>query len=187
MWRDPRAAKARIGMLPDGLRLFDRLTGEELLRFSGRLRKLPEHETRRRTEDLLGVLNLHSAATTLVVDYSARMRKKVGLAVALLHNPRVLFLDEPFESVDPVSARTIREVLVRYTAGGATVVLSSHSMDLVERTCDQVAVMHRGRVPASGALAAVRGDRTLEEAFLSIVGAVAPAPDALAWLGSSSG
>ena len=89
VWRDPRATRARIGMLPDGLPLFDRLTGEELLRFRGRLRKLPEHETRRRTEDLLGVLDLHSAATTLVVDCSAGMRKKIGLAVALLHNPRV--------------------------------------------------------------------------------------------------
>ncbi|MGZ6825858.1 MAG: ABC transporter ATP-binding protein, partial [Mycobacteriales bacterium] len=138
VWRDPREAKRRIGVLPEGLRLFERLSGAELLEFSGRLRGLPEDVVRARAQELLATFGLTGAAQQLVVDYSTGMRKKVALAAALLHNPGVLFLDEPFEAVDPVSARTIRDVLSRFTSRGGTVVFSSHVMELVERLCDEV-------------------------------------------------
>ncbi|GAA2260252.1 hypothetical protein GCM10010430_50400 [Kitasatospora cystarginea] len=120
-------------MLPDGLALPERLTGRELLRFMGQLRGLPTGEVERRSAELLAVLDLDQAERTLVLDYSTGMRKKVGLAVALLHAPRLLVLDEPFEAVDPLSAATIRAILRRFVAAGGSVVLSSHVMALVER------------------------------------------------------
>ena len=122
------------------------------------MRGLPGAEVDKRATQLLDVLDLAGAQHKLVVDYSTGMRKKIGLAAALLHNPEVLFLDEPFEGVDPVSAQTIRGVLERYTASGATVVFSCHVMELVESLCDWVAVMAAGRIRAQGPLAEVRGD-----------------------------
>ena len=184
VWDDVVEAKRRIGVLPEGLRLFERLSGRELLLFSGQLRDLPLAEVSERAGELLSVLGLAGDADRLVVDYSTGMRKKVALASALLHNPSVLFLDEPFEAVDPVSARTIRDVLERYTARGGTVVLSSHVMALVERLCDHVAVVVRGRVVAGGSLDDVRGDRPLEDVFVDLVGAPPASEGALGWLGS---
>ncbi|MYT25830.1 ATP-binding cassette domain-containing protein, partial [Streptomyces sp. SID7760] len=172
VWSDPVEVKSRIGVLPEGLRLFERLSGRELLGYMGRLRGLPGEETDKRATQLLDVLDLAGSQHKLVVDYSTGMRKKIGLAAALLHNPEVLFLDEPFEGVDPVSAQTIRGVLERYTASGATVVFSSHVMELVESLCDWVAVMAAGRIRAAGPLADVRGDApSLQAAFLELVGA----------------
>ncbi|MDX3215327.1 ABC transporter ATP-binding protein [Streptomyces sp. ME02-6991-2B] len=188
VWRDPVAVKSRIGVLPEGLRLFERLTGREVLAYTGRLRGIPGAETDRRAAQLLDVLDLAGAAGKLVVDYSTGMRKKIGLAAALLHNPEVLFLDEPFEGVDPVSAQVIRKVLERYTGSGATVVFSSHVMELVESLCDWVAVMAAGRIVAQGPLAEVRGQApTLQDAFLSLVGArdLGPGQD-LDWLGGAN-
>jgi ABC-2 type transport system ATP-binding protein len=185
VWRDPVAAKRVIGVLPEGLRLFERLSGRELLQYVGRLHRLAPAAADERAEELLDVFGLSESARTLVVDYSTGMRKKVALAAALIANPRVLFLDEPFEAVDPVSAHTIREVLLRYTASGSSVIFSSHAMDLVERLCDRVAIMHGGRIVAAGALEEVRGGRSLEEAFLAYVGAPARG-EGLTWLGSSS-
>jgi ABC-2 type transport system ATP-binding protein len=187
VWDDPVAAKARCGVLPEGLRLFERLSGRELLGFTGRLRGLPGAEADTRAGELLRVLDLAGSADVLVADYSTGMRKKIGLAAALLHNPAVLFLDEPFEAVDPVSARVIRDVLERYTRSGSTVVFSSHAMELVDRLCDTVAVLHRGSVVAAGPIADVRGGRSLEDAFLALVGAGDPGAGELRWLGSSSG
>ncbi|WP_223837753.1 ABC transporter ATP-binding protein [Streptomyces venezuelae] len=188
VWRDPAQVKARIGVLPEGLRLFERLSGRELLGYMGRLRGLPGEETDKRATQLLDVLGLAGAQHKLVVDYSTGMRKKIGLAAALLHNPEVLFLDEPFEGVDPVSAQTIRGVLERYTASGATVVFSSHVMELVESLCDWVAVMADGRIRAAGPLAEVRGDAaSLQDAFLELVGAQGRAAgDSLDWLGGGT-
>jgi ABC-2 type transport system ATP-binding protein len=138
-----------------------------------------------RTGELLEVLGLSGAGTQLVVDYSTGMRKKIALAAALLHNPPVLFLDEPFEAVDPVSARTIREVLRAFTERGGTVVFSSHVMELVERICDHVAVMAAGRVLACGPLDELRRGRTLEEAFVELVGGSGAFGDGrLDWLGA---
>ncbi|MFE4831388.1 ABC transporter ATP-binding protein [Streptomyces sp. NPDC056672] len=187
VWRDPAEVKARIGVLPEGLRLFERLSGRELLGYTGRLRGLPGTEVDKRATQLLDVLDLAGAQHKLVVDYSTGMRKKIGLAAALLHNPEVLFLDEPFEGVDPVSAQTIRGVLERYTDSGATVVFSSHVMELVESLCDWVAVMAAGRIRAQGTLAEVRGGApSLQSAFLELVGAQGrDTGESLDWLGGS--
>ncbi|NEE32427.1 ABC transporter ATP-binding protein [Streptomyces sp. SID7982] len=187
VWTDPVEVKSRIGVLPEGLRLFERLSGRELLAYNGRLRGLPGDEVDKRATQLLDVLDLAGSQHKLVVDYSTGMRKKIGLAAALLHNPEVLFLDEPFEGVDPVSAQTIRGVLERYTRSGATVVFSSHVMELVESLCDWVAVMAAGRIKAQGTLAEVRGDApSLQNAFLELVGAGGrDSGDSLDWLGGS--
>lgn len=187
VWRDTVEAKRRIGVLPEQLQLFDRLTASELLTYVGLLRSMDEATVLSRSRELLDVLGLTSAAGVAVTDFSQGMRKKIGLACALLHAPRVLFLDEPFESVDPVSARTLRAVLRRYVASGGTVVLSSHVMDTVERLCDHVAVIHEGRVVAAGTTSAVRGGRDLEEVFAELVGATRSAEVGLDWLSSSSG
>ncbi|MEE4591823.1 ABC transporter ATP-binding protein [Streptomyces sp. DSM 41524] len=188
VWRDPVEVKARIGVLPEGLRMFERLSGRELLTYTGRLRGLPGAEVDRRATQLLDVLDLAGAQSKLVIDYSTGMRKKIGLAAALLHNPEVLFLDEPFEGVDPVSAQTIRGVLERYTRSGATVVFSSHVMELVESLCDWVAVIASGRIRAHGPLAEVRGDApSLQDAFLELVGANRrQAGQSLDWLGGGA-
>ncbi|MFD8996031.1 ABC transporter ATP-binding protein [Streptomyces abikoensis] len=188
VWQDPASVKARIGVLPEGLRMFERLSGRELLAYTGRLRGLPGDEVDKRATQLLDVLDLAGAQNKLVVDYSTGMRKKIGLAAALLHNPEVLFLDEPFEGVDPVSAQTIRKVLERYTASGATVVFSSHVMELVESLCSWVAVLAGGRIRAHGPLADVRGDApTLQDAFLELVGMRGhAADDNLDWLGGGT-
>jgi len=186
VWADPAAAKARIGVLPEDLRLFERLTGAELLTYHGLLRNMSPHDITARSGELIDVLGLTGAASTLVVDYSHGMRKKIALAAALLHNPHVLFLDEPFEAIDPVSARTIKHVLERYTATGATVVFSSHVMELVETLCGRVAVVAGGAVVAEGTIDEVRGAGSLEDAFVHLVGATPPAAGGLGWLGSSS-
>ncbi|MEO3808761.1 ABC transporter ATP-binding protein [Sphaerisporangium sp. B11E5] len=186
VWRDPVKVKSRVGVLPEGLRLFERLSGRELLIYNGRLRGLPRDEVARRAEELLTVMDLAGSADKLVVDYSTGMRKKIGLAAALLHNPEVLFLDEPFEGVDPVSANTLIEVLRRYTASGSTVVFSSHVMELVDRLCDWVSVMSGGHIVAQGPTPQVRGGLTLNEAFLRLVGAREDTGgEGLSWLGSS--
>jgi ABC-2 type transport system ATP-binding protein len=184
VWRDPVEAKRRIGVLPEGLRLFERLTGSELLTFTGRLRGMAAQDVDARARELLGVFGLQSAAHQLVVDYSTGMRKKVALAAALLHNPAILFLDEPFEAVDPVSARTIRDVLTRFTSRGNTVVFSSHVMELVERLCDEVAVIAHGRVIAAGEVDDLRGGRSLDDVFVDLVGGKGWGKGALEWLGS---
>jgi ABC-2 type transport system ATP-binding protein len=184
VWSNPALAKARIGILPEEPRSFDRLTGEELLTYNGLLRSMPPPTVLERTTELLTVLDLAEARATPVIDYSQGMRKKIGLACALLHGPEVLFLDEPFESVDPVSARTIREVLDRFCSAGGTVVLSSHVMDTVQRICDHVAVVHEGRVVAVGTVEQVRDGRSLEDVFVDLVGGVADHSADLAWLGT---
>ncbi|MGH2389597.1 MAG: ABC transporter ATP-binding protein [Chloroflexota bacterium] len=182
VWAAPLRAKELLGVLPDGLALPERLTGRELLTFLGRLRGLDPATVAQRTEELLHVLELAEAERTLVIDYSAGMRKKIGLATALLHSPKLLVLDEPFEAVDPVSAATIKVILQRFVASGRSVVLSSHVMALVEQLCDTVAVMARGSVLAAGPLAVVRDGRGLEEAFVRLVGVPAEYGEGLSWL-----
>ena len=156
-------------MLPDDFALYERLSGLELLTYSGLLRGLGPDLVQARSTELLDVLDLTSAQDTLVVDYSTGMRKKVALAAALLHGPQVLFLDEPFESVDPVSTRTIRQVLERFAGAGGTVVFSSHVMEVVERVCDRVAIIADGRVVAEGTVDDLRGGRRLEDVFIDLV------------------
>ena len=186
VWADPLTAKARFGVLPDDLHLFERLTGFEFLTFLGRLRRLGDAAVRDRVPELLGVFGLQDAAGKLVADYSQGMRKKVALAAAILHAPRVLFLDEPFESVDPVSAHTIREVLRRFCAAGGTVVFSTHVLDVVERLCDSVAIIDHGVVATQGTMHDVRGDERLEDVFVRTVGGLATT-DGLDWLGTTEG
>jgi ABC-2 type transport system ATP-binding protein len=185
VWADPPAAKAIIGVVPAEARLFDRLSGEELLEYAGRLRGLPVAEARSRAAQLLDVLDLTGDAKRLVADYSTGMRKKAALGCALIHNPAVLFLDEPLEGVDPVSADAIRRMLTSYVGSGSTVLLSSHVMELVERVCDHVSIISQGRIVATGTTDQVRGDKTLQQAFIDLVGSKA-SEEGLSWLGSSS-
>ncbi|GAC1364433.1 MAG: ABC transporter ATP-binding protein [Actinomycetota bacterium] len=187
VWHDLVRAKASMGVLPEDLRLFERLTGSELLTFTGLLRGLAKDTVADRSRELLEAFGLAEGAATMVVDYSHGMKKKIGLACALIHGPRVLFLDEPFEAVDPVSARSIRAVLETHIESGATVVFSSHVMELVERLCVRVAVMHEGRIVAEGLTADIAAGRPLEEAFVHLVGGAHPASKDLGWLGTSSG
>lgn len=170
VWRDSVAAKRLIGNLSDGVKLFDRLTGEQLINYTGRLFGLNADELAKRTNDLLDVMDLRQASGTIVADYSAGMTKKVALACALVHAPKVLVLDEPFESVDPVSAANIEDILRGYAQGGGTVIVSSHSMDLVQRMCDHVAIIANGRLLAAGTVDEVRGDESLQERFVKLVG-----------------
>ena len=185
VWADPVTAKRLIGVLPEDLALFERLSGRELLVFHGALRNMDPNVVLARAEELLELLGLTDAADTLVVDYSHGMRKKLVLAAALLHGPRLLFLDEPFEAIDPVSARAIRNLLGHFTATGSTIVFSSHVMELVERLCDHVAVMAHGTIAWSGPLSELRGHGTLEDAFVALVGEPS-APQELSWLANSS-
>jgi ABC-2 type transport system ATP-binding protein len=183
LWADPPAAKRLVGVLPDGVKLFDRLSGRELITYHGLLRGLDRPTVVDRAARLLAALGLEDAGDTLVVDYSAGMTKKIALACALVHGPRLLLLDEPFEAVDPVSAATIRAILREVVDGGGTVVMSSHVMELVERLCDHVAIVHAGRVVAAGPLDAVRAGSTLEQRFVQAVGAPTGTVD-LSWLHS---
>jgi ABC-2 type transport system ATP-binding protein len=185
VWADPPAAKAIIGVVPAEARLFDRLSGEELLEYAGRLRGLPVGEARARAAQLLDVLDLTTDAKRLVADYSTGMRKKAALGCALIHNPSVLFLDEPLEGVDPVSADSIRRMLTNYVGSGSTVLFSSHVMELVEQVCDHVSIISQGRIVASGTTEQVRGGQTLQRAFIDLVGSKA-SEEGLSWLGSSS-
>ncbi|MEH1054988.1 ABC transporter ATP-binding protein [Micromonospora sp. CPCC 206171] len=182
VWADPVGAKRLLGVMPDGVRLFDRLTGAELLAYHGLLRGMDPAVIDQRAAELLDVLALTDAGRTLVVDYSAGMKKKIGLACALLHGPRVLVLDEPFEAVDPVSAALIRDILQRYVSGGGTVVFSSHVMEVVERLCSHVAILAEGTIKRVGTLDEVRGDRSLEEVFVEVVGGRTATGEELSWL-----
>ena len=185
VWADPPAAKAIIGVVPAEARLFDRLSGEEQLEYAGRLRGLPAGEARARAAQLLDVLDLTGDARRLVADYSTGMRRKAALGCALIHNPSVLFLDEPLEGVDPVSADAIRRMLTNYVGSGSTVLFSSHVMELVEQVCDHVLIIDKGRIVATGTTDQVRGGKTLQRAFIDLVGSKA-SEEGLSWLGSSS-
>ena len=185
VWKDPVAAKRNMGVLPDRLRLFDRLTGNQLLYYAGTLRGLDAGTVKKRSADLASAFALDDALDRLVADYSAGMTKKVALACAMIHSPRVLILDEPFESVDPVSAVNITEILQNYAAAGGTVVLSSHSMDLIQRICDYVAIVVSGSVLAAGTVDDVRGVGSLEEKFVELAGGRKTA-EGMEWLHSFS-
>jgi ABC-2 type transport system ATP-binding protein len=181
VWSDPVAAKRKFGVLPDQLRLFDRLTGGQLLYYSGILRGLDRNAVRSRSADLAAAFGLEDSLDRLVADYSAGMSKKIAIAAAMIHSPRLLVLDEPFESVDPVSSANILEILQRYAKAGGTVVLSSHTMNLIERVCDSVAIIVNGSVLAQGSMADVRAGSTLEERFVELAGG-RRAAEGLEWL-----
>jgi ABC-2 type transport system ATP-binding protein len=186
VWADPPAAKAIMGVVPAEAQLFERLSGAELLEYAGRLRGMPADEARSRAAQLLDVLDLAEDAKRLVADYSTGMRKKAMLGCALIHNPAVLFLDEPLEGVDPVSADVIRRLLTRFVGSGSTVLFSSHVMELVEQVCDHVSIIDQGHIVATGTIDQVRGGKTLQQAFIDLVGSRASGEEGLTWLGSSS-
>jgi ABC-2 type transport system ATP-binding protein len=176
-------AKQQLGVLPSGLALPGRLTGRELLSYLGLLRGMPAATVSARADELLDVLGLADDGGTLIADYSTGMTKKIGLATAVLHGPRLLVLDEPLEAVDPLSAMTISAVLRGFTRRGGTVVMSTHVMALVEQLCDRVAVMAEGRIVRAGTLDQVAGQAGLEQAFLDAVGS-GPVERELSWFAS---
>ena len=201
--------KRQIGVVPEGMALFGRLTAEEYLRFVGRMYGLDRATTMQRTQELLDFMHLADEQKKLITDFSHGMQKKLALAAAVIHGPKVLFLDEPFEGVDAVAAGTLKAMLLRMIARGATIFLTSHVLEIVERLCTHVAIIHRGQLVAQGSLEelragadrrerAERGEenapasermRSLEEIFLEVVGTdregnpAATAPEQeLSWL-----
>ncbi|WP_053353313.1 ABC transporter ATP-binding protein [Leucobacter musarum] len=185
VWTDGPAAKRLIGTLPDRLRLFDRLTGAQLLYYSGVLHGVPEAAVAQRSAELAEAFGLESALGRLVSDYSAGMQKKIALACSMIHAPEVLVLDEPFEAIDPVSAANVTEILEKYVSGGGSVVMSSHSLDLIQRVCDHVSIIVDGSVIAQGTVDAVRDGLSLEERFVQLTG-ISDAKKGLEWLSGSS-
>jgi ABC-2 type transport system ATP-binding protein len=180
--------KGLIGVLPEELPLYERLTGEEYLLFAGRMYGLSREEARRRTDELLAFLSLEEERGKLIVDYSQGMRKKTALAAALIHNPRVLFLDEPLNGIDPVSGRVVTDLLRRLADKGVTLFFTTHVLDVVERLCDEVAIIDHGRLIAQGTLDQIRAQRevaqdaSLEDVFLKLVSAEVRRED-LSWIG----
>jgi ABC-2 type transport system ATP-binding protein len=181
VWQQPLRARALMGVLPEQLNLYERLSGREFLRFAGHMYGVPGGDVDRRSEELLHVLDLTDAADKLIIDYSVGMRKKIALAAALIHNPAVLFLDEPFEGIDPISSRVIRNILHDLTQRGITIFFSSHIMEVVERLCSRVGIINQGVLVAEGTLQELRErasgtgqmpkDATLEDIFLNVIGA----------------
>ena len=192
---EPLEVKRRIGVVPEDLNLFERLTGAEMLSFTGRMYGLGRDDIATRSRELLELMELDSEPRRLVVEYSHGMKKKLALACALIHRPEILFLDEPFEGVDAVASRTLKDLLSRLTARGLTVFLTSHVLEIVERLCTHIAIISGGRLVASGALEELRrgisvegsgeGEPlSLEDYFISVVGGTREAgAGALGWLG----
>jgi ABC-2 type transport system ATP-binding protein len=185
--------KRQIGVVPEGMGLFDRLTGSEYLNFVGRMYGLDRITTLQRANELLDFMQLADRPKSVIADYSHGMQKKLALAAAVIHGPRILFLDEPFEGVDALAAGSLKALLGRMTERGVTIFLTSHVLEIVERLCSHVGIIHKGRVVAQGSLeelrAGVAGEEgsktTLEEIFLSIVGqggAERPQMEELSWL-----
>jgi len=177
-----RQVKRRLGVVPENLSLFENLTGREYLTFIGRMFLLPAATIRERTGELLSMMGLEGEEKKLALEYSHGMRKKLALAAALLPNPELLFLDEPFEGVDAVASRVLRDTLKRSVERGATVFLTSHVLEIVERLCTHVGIIAQGRLVHQGAMEALRQNGSLEERFLEVVGAGQIEQQKLSWL-----
>jgi ABC-2 type transport system ATP-binding protein len=198
--------KRQIGVVPEGMALFGRLTGAEYLNFVGRMYGLDRVTAAKRTGELLDFMQLVDQPKTLVTDYSHGMQKKLALAAAVIHGPKILFLDEPFEGVDAIASNTLKAMLQSMIARGATIFLTSHVLEIVERLCSHVAIIHRGQLVAQGSLEELRAGvqaqaaaaaltasgapvtspdekLTLEEIFLRVVGGTRRADQELSWLG----
>jgi ABC-2 type transport system ATP-binding protein len=189
--------KRRIGVVPEDLNLFERLTGAEMLVFTGRMYGLPKDEIAARAQELLVLMELDEEPKKLIVDYSHGMKKKLSLAAALIHRPEILFLDEPFEGVDAIASRTLKDLLAKLTTRGLTVFLTSHVLEIVERLCTDIAIISQGKLVASGSLDQLRrgieveddghtrnGPMSLEEYFIHVIGGRQPTgEDVLEWLG----
>ena len=184
--RDSVAVKRRIGVVPEDLALFDRLTAQETLMFVAQIHGIPGDTAKTRADDLLAVMDLTAAGSTLVTDFSHGMRKKLSLAAALLPAPKLLFLDEPFEGIDAVASRQIKDLLQSFVTRGGTIFLTSHILEIVERLSTHIGVIAKGRLVAQGDIASVRAGgatgATLEELFIRLVGGEAVAATALDWL-----
>jgi ABC-2 type transport system ATP-binding protein len=182
---DPVAVKRRTGVVPEDLALFDRLTAAETLDFVAQVHGIDEATAKQRADDLLGVMNLREAGDTLVVDFSHGMRKKLSLAAALLPAPKLLFLDEPFEGIDAVASRQIKDLLHGFVSRGGTIFLTSHILEIVERLSTHIGVIAGGRIVAQGTIDELRSGavgQSLEELFIGLVGGDASAPVALDWI-----
>jgi ABC-2 type transport system ATP-binding protein len=197
----PVEVKRQIGVVPEGMALFGRLTGAEFLSFAGRMYGLDRQTAANRAAELLDFMQLADQPKKLVTDYSHGMQKKLALAAAVIHGPKILFLDEPFEGVDAIAAGTLKTMLQRMITRGATIFLTSHVLEIVERLCSHVGIIHHGRLVAQGSLEELRagveaqttaasngaqptGEKlTLEQIFLRIVGGSRPAEQELSWLG----
>lgn len=201
--QDPVEVKRQIGVVPEGLALFDRLTGSEYLNFVARMYGLDRATAAQRTQELLEFMQLADRPKTLIADYSHGMKKKLALAAAVIHGPKILFLDEPFEGVDAIAAGTLKNMLNRMIARGATIFLTSHVLEIVERLCSHVAIIHKGKLVAQGSIEELRsgveskiadaatgaeavrptGQKlTLEQIFLEIVGGTRATEQELSWL-----
>src|SRR6516164_827743 len=176
------AVKSRVGVVPENLSLFENLTGREYLTFIGRMYLLPKSTVRERTDELLAMMDLQHQEKKLALEYSHGMRKKLALAAALLPNPELLFLDEPFEGVDAVTSRVIRDLLAGYVARGSTVFLTSHILEIVEKLCSHVGIIVKGALVEQASLETIRQGSTLEDRFLQKAGADAEAIHKLRWL-----
>jgi ABC-2 type transport system ATP-binding protein len=176
------AAKSKMGVLPEELALFDNLTAREYLTFVGRMFLLPRETIRDRIDELLPVLGLQDDEKKLTLEYSHGMKKKLALAAALLPNPDLLFLDEPFEGVDAVTSRVIRDLLAGFVARGSTVFLTSHVLEIVERLCTHVGIIVKGKLVEQASLEDIRQGKSLEERFLEKVGADLEPTEKLRWL-----
>ena len=191
---NPVEVKRQIGVVPEGMALFGRLTGSEYLNFVGRMYGLGRTVAAQRADELLDFMHLSDQPKTLVADYSHGMQKKLAMAAAVIHGPRVLFLDEPFEGVDAIAAGTLKAMLQRMIARGATIFLTSHVLEIVERLCSHVAIIHEGQLVAQGSLEELRAGvktgaddggaatLTLEQIFLRIVGSTHADDHELSWL-----
>jgi ABC-2 type transport system ATP-binding protein len=177
-----REIKRRIGVVPENLALFDNLTAREYLTFIGRMYLLPPGTVRERCQELLQMMDLTGEEKKLTLEYSHGMKKKLALAAALLPNPDLLFLDEPFEGVDAVASRVLRDTLKRCVERGATVFLTSHVLEIVERLCTDVGIIAGGRLVHQGSMAEVRPDGSLEDLFLKTVGSGKIEGPKLSWL-----
>jgi ABC-2 type transport system ATP-binding protein len=176
------AAKRQIGVVPEDLALFDNLTAREHLTFIGRMYLMPRDTIRERIDELLSLLELSEAEKKLTMEYSHGMKKKLALAAALLPNPDLLFLDEPFEGVDAVTSRVIRDMLTNYVGRGSTVFLTSHVLDIVEKLCTHVGIIAHGKLVEQTSLDELRQGSSLEQRFLEKVGADMEATKKLSWL-----
>jgi ABC-2 type transport system ATP-binding protein len=174
--------KSRIGLVPDESLLFDHLTGGEFIEFCGRMYGLPRETARTRAAELLSLFQLDGNTNKLISEYSKGMRKRVAMAASLIHRPELFLMDEPFEGVDVVGARLMKELLLDLVRHGATIFLTTHVLEVVERLCERVAIIHDGKIVTEGTLAELRtGTETLEDAFVRVVG-VEHHPEALGWL-----
>lgn len=176
------AVKRRVGVVPENLSLFENLTAREYLMFIGRMYLLPRTTIRERTEELLAMMGLEEQEKKLTLEYSHGMRKKLALAAALLPNPELLFLDEPFEGVDAVASRVLRDTLKRTVERGATVFLTSHVLEIVEKLCTHVGVIAQGNLVHQEPMEQLRLNGSLEERFLQVVGADHFERQKLSWL-----